>query len=302
MSNKQTTTPLYHPKFWLIWLAMGILRVLVILPHAWLITIGRLFGRVLLIIAKRRRHIASVNLRLCYPELSDEQHKQLLQQTFEANAIGFVEAGISWLRPNRLPKLELVNFENFDKLMASGKGLILVGAHYTTLDLAGRLLGGKIKLNVLQRPQNNPVINYLMNRGRNSYLETPAMDQRDFRSIVKCLKQRRCLWFPADQDHGIKSSVFAPFFGIQAATLEMPTRLAKLTGANVAYLSYFRKADNSYRIELIELENFTGSDTVADATLLNAQLEKSLAAHPEQYMWVHRRFKTRPEGEPNVYE
>lgn len=301
MPNHKTPASLYHPKHWPMWLLMGLLQVLVLLPQSLLIRLGKLLGRVVHRSAKRRRHIAATNIKLCYPHLSAQEQEVLVKRIFEENCVGYLEAVASWLKPGQIATLHTHGLETMQALQAKSNGIILIGAHYTTLDITGRLFGQLFKFNVIYRPQNNPVINYLMERGRKSYLESPPINQHDFRAMVKCLKQGRILWFPADQDHGPKSSVFAPFFGIEAATLDMPSRLAKLTGANVVFVSYFRLDSNNYEIRFTELEEFSGTDKLADATLLNRQLEQSLAQFPEQYMWVHRRFKTRPQGEPSVY-
>ena len=119
--------------------------------------------------------------------------------------------------------------------------------------------------------------------------------------MVRCLKAGKVLWFPADQDHGAKSSVFAPFYGIPAATLDMPTRLIRLSGATLVFASYFRTENNEYQLHFEEVPGFTGTDSILDATELNKSLERRLNTNPEQYMWVHRRFKTRPEGEASLY-
>ncbi len=299
---KPSPRPLYHPKYWLTWLSMSIVQLIVLLPSPILIKLGRLLGRVLLRTAKRRRHICETNLGLCFPKLKQHQKKQLLVDTFEANGIGIIEAAMSWLKPGkRFLNVKINNLALIDRLKREGKGILMVSAHYTCLDIAGKCLATQLQYNVIYRRQNNPVINYLMERGRNVYLESPPIDQHDIRGMLKCLKKGGVLWYPADQDHGRKSSVFAPFYGVQAATLDMPTRLVKISGAAIVHCSYFREKDNSYSLILKELKDFTGTDAIADASLLNKTLEESLQRFPEQYMWVHRRFKTRPEGEPGVY-
>lgn len=302
MARPKNTTPLYHPKFWLMWLVIGLLKLLVLLPQPLLVKLGKLLGRIVLKTAKRRREIAATNLRLCFPDLSPQARHALLVKTFEENTIGYIESFMSWLKPGPIAKVTINGIEHLEAVQGRGKGIIVIGAHFTTLDIAGRLFGQHYPFNVIYRPQNNPIINYVMERGREDFLESAPINQHDFRSMVNCLKRGSILWFPADQDHGAKNSVFAPFFGVTAATLDMPTRLAKLTGAEVVFGSYFRLTDNSYEITFTHLDAFTGSDKLADACLLNKTLENCLLKHPAQYMWVHRRFKTRPAGEASVYE
>ena len=301
MPTQKKTTALYHPKHWPMWLLVGFLQLLVLLPHGLLIRLGKGLGHIVLKFAGRRRHIAAANIKLCFPHLSEQEQQQLLTKIFEENCAGYLEAFSAWLKPGAIANIHVNGLENLKALQRDPKGVILIGAHYTTIDIAARLTGQTLKLNGIYRPQNNAVVNHVMERGRSRFLESELINQHDFRGMVKCLKQGRTLWFPADQDHGAKNSVFAPFFGVNAATLDMPTRLAKLTGANVVFASYFRRPDNSYEVTFTHLNEFTGTDKLADAILLNRTLEKSLEQYPAQYMWVHRRFKTRPEGEPSVY-
>ena len=140
-----------------------------------------------------------------------------------------------------------------------------------------------------------------MEQGRERFLEAPAINQHDLRGMVNCLKSGRLLWFPFDQDHGRKSSVFAPFFGIQAATLTIPSRLKKLSGCTVIFSSQYRDSNGHYHIDFESLPEFSGTDFEHDTGILNQRLERRLRQTPSQYMWVHRRFKTRPEGEKPLY-
>ena len=154
----------------------------------------------------------------------------------------------------------------------------------------------------IYRPHNNPLFERFMTRARGRNFGT-AIDRSDLRGVVRQLKAGRMVWYSPDQDFGRDVSVFAPLFGQQAATIRLMAKLARMTGASVVPMMFHRNPDNAtYTIEsLPALEGFPSNDEVADATKVNQFIEQAIRKHPEQYLWLHRRFKTRPEGEPSVY-
>lgn len=299
-----TNPRIYHPRYWPTWLVLGIAKLLTLLPFNWQLALGRAFGRLFMRLGKRRRHIAEVNLRLCFPELDDQQRQQLLLRTFEAQGMGLMETLAAWLMSPKqlLPLVEVHDLDLVQRAQAEGKAVLLLGAHFTTLDIAGTLFGHFQAVDVIYRRQKNAVINHYMNRGREKFLQGGrTIPQDDMRSVYRSLVDKRVLWYPPDQDYGAKHSVFAPFFGVPAAVVKAPTRMAKKTGAEVLACWYYRSEDGKYHIGFNTIDGFTGSDYDADAAAFNHQLETVLRRHPEQYMWVHRRFKSRPEGEAKVY-
>jgi len=299
--GRKTQTPLWHIKHWPSWLFIGLAHIIVMLPKPLIKSLSNGLAHLLYKIAKRRRHITETNIKHCYKDLSEEEQQRLVYQIFQENTYGFFEALISWLSPHLKPNIELHNKHVLDAAYAKNKGVLMLSAHFTHIDICGRHLGFHQPINVLYRPQNNPVINYVMERGRERYLESPAINQHNLRGMVNCLKQGRLLWFPFDQDHGVKSSVFAPFFGIPAATLTVPSRLKKLSDCEVVFSYQYRDDQDHYHIDFEALPNFNGKNFEEDNTLLNEHLERVLRQHPAQYMWVHRRFKSRPEGENSLY-
>ncbi len=299
-----TSENLYHPRYWPSWLAVGFLKLLTLLPFSWQLYLGRLIGRLFLLVGRRRRHIAEVNLRLCFPELSADQHNHLLRRTFESQGMGLMETSAAWfMRPERLlPLAEVSGVELIERAQAEGKPVLLLGAHYTTLDIAGTLFGHFVAFDVIYRRQKNPIINHLMTQGRQRYLKGGrSIAQDDMRGVYRSLAQQRVLWYPPDQDYGAKHSVFAPFFGIPAAVIKAPTRMAGKTGAEVLACWYYRTKQGKYHLCIGRIDGFTGTDYEADAAAINRQLETVIRQHPEQYMWVHRRFKSRPPGLEKVY-
>ncbi len=298
------TRPLYHPSLWPSWLLLGLLKLLTLLPFTTQLALGRLLGRIFMVVGRRRRHIADVNLRLCFPELDEAGHRRLLRETFEAQGMGLMETAAAWLMaPGRLlPRVTLEGVEYLEQARREGRAALMLGAHYTTLDIAGTLLGNFAEFDVIYRRQKNPVIEYMMTQGRRHYLKGGrTIAQDDMRGVYRSLAQKRALWYPPDQDYGAKHSVFVPFFGVPAAVIKAPTRMASKSDAVVLACSYHRTPDARYQLAIYPLEGFTGEDFEADATAFNRQLEEQLRRYPEQYMWVHRRFKSRPPGAAKVY-
>jgi KDO2-lipid IV(A) lauroyltransferase len=299
-----TTDNLYHPRYWPSWLAVGFLKLLTLLPFSWQLWLGRVIGRLFLLVGRRRRHIAEVNLALCFPELDADQRRDLLRRTFESQGMGLMETAAAWFMPPKrlLPLAELTGADLIAQAQAEGKPVLLLGAHYTTLDIAGTLFGHFVTFDVIYRRQKNPVINHLMTRGRERYLSGGrSIAQDDMRGVYRSLAEKRVLWYPPDQDYGARHSVFAPFFGVPAAVIKAPTRMAAKTGARVLACWYYRTEAGQYHLCIGPIEGFTGTDYGADAAAINQHLEGVIRQHPEQYMWVHRRFKSRPPGLEKVY-
>ncbi|WP_221793058.1 LpxL/LpxP family Kdo(2)-lipid IV(A) lauroyl/palmitoleoyl acyltransferase [Oceanobacter mangrovi] len=287
---------LLHPRFWLNWIGIGLLIAMTHLPFSWQLAIGKRLGLLLHKFGKSRRKIAEVNIRVCFPEKSEQQRAELVRQVFIDNGIGLMETLIGWFRaPDYLASR--TRFHGFDKLrqaQAEGKGVLLLGAHYSMLDLAGALFITQLPANISYRPQDNPVMNWLMERRRNK-LYRGCFTRKDIRSFIRCLKNGEILWYAQDQDFGRKNSIFVDFFGVPAATITATSRIAKAGNALVMPMTYFRAADNSYDITIHDPLPIPSGDDVEDARMANAFIEQQLRQHPSQYLWLHRRFKTRPD-------
>ncbi|RLA04886.1 MAG: lipid A biosynthesis acyltransferase [Gammaproteobacteria bacterium] len=278
--------------------------LLVWLPRPVQYWLGALFGKLLYRVAKRRRHITEVNIKLCYAELSPEQQQIMVKKVFEENAIGLIETAVSWFRDPAYSRKRLTveGLEHLNQAKSLGRGVLLVGAHYTTLDMGGVLITDVSELDVMYMPNKNPFVDRLIKRSRERYCDR-VIDRKNIRGVYKSLKDGHVFWYSPDQDYGKKSSVFAPFFGINAASVKFTTKFANINNSPVVILSHHRKPDNSgYIVRFSKaLEGYPTGDDVADATLINQKLEAEIRKCPEQYMWVHRRFKTRPDGEQGFY-
>ncbi|MBP17378.1 MAG: lipid A biosynthesis acyltransferase [Gammaproteobacteria bacterium] len=293
-----------HPKFWPTWLVYGCMIFVTHLPHKIQINIGAFLGKLGYLLARKRRHIAEVNISLCFPSLTDQQQNDLVRQICRSSGIGLVETANSWIRdPMQLRhRVTVKGLNHLQNAIDQGRGVLLVGMHFSTLDLCGAVLSSYIGFDVMYRSNKNELLEAIMTRGREKNFPS-ALERDDIRGVLKSLKKGHAVWYGPDQDYGRKHSVFAPFFGVEAATITATARFAKISNSPVIFFSHYRTGDdNQYIIELSEvLQDFPSGNEVADATLINSQIEKAINTAPEQYWWIHRRFKTRPEGEARPY-
>ena len=294
----------YLPRYWPTWLALALLWCITRLPYAGQLSIGRGLGRLAQGLAIKRKRIALTNLGLCFPDLPDTERQALLTEHFSSLGIALVEMALSWWGPDRKLK-DLVTITGLDHLHAAllqGKGVLLLSAHFTTLEIGGRLLSLYTPFHVLYRNHKNPVIDAAMKRSRTRLYER-AIQRGDLQAMLKSLKQNRPVWYAPDQDFGADNSLFVPFFGVPAATLTATSRLARVSGARVVPFFQTRlPGARGYKLTLLPaLENFPSDDLEADTRRIAGIIEARVREHPEQYLWTHRRFKTRPPGEKPVY-
>jgi len=302
LARSQTThTPgdltLWHPRYWGYQLASLLLRLLVLLPLPWLRRLGGglgiLFGR----LSRRRQHIVEVNLRLCFPTLSDQERRSLLREHFRAAGAGVFEAAFSWwASERRLPELyTITGLEHLESALHEGRGVLLLSAHFTTLELLGRFLLREHPIALMYRPNENPVIEHLFSkhRGRGALR---AIRKDDARGAIVALRDNLALWYAPDQRMGGRHSALVPFFGVPASTSTATHRLARATGALVVPFFGVRDATGHYRLALQPaLEGFPSNDSELDAARINQVIEAAIREAPEQYLWSHRRFRKRPD-------
>ncbi|GAB3335177.1 MULTISPECIES: LpxL/LpxP family Kdo(2)-lipid IV(A) lauroyl/palmitoleoyl acyltransferase [Chromohalobacter] len=293
-----------HPRYWPTWLAIGLMRLGAWLPWRLKMAVGRLIGLCAWRFARSRRRITETNLALCFPELSEEERSRLVRETFIANGKGILETATGWCRdPEHLRhRVTFKGEEHMTQALAQGKGALIIGVHFSTLDLGGALHSLFFPADVVYRAHDNPLFERFMTRARRRIFGR-AIDRHDLRGVVRRIKEGHAVWYSPDQDFGRDASVFAPFFGVEAATLKLTAKIARMTGAPVMPLIFHRNpGDETYTLEYLPaLENFPSGDDVADATRINGLIEDAIRRHPEQYLWLHRRFKTRPRGEPKLY-
>lgn len=295
----------WHPRYWLTWLAIGALTIAAYLPWSVKLFLGKGLGYFALGVASRRRHITEVNIKLCFPEKTAEEQKKLVKAIFLANGIGVFEIATGLVRDVSFlsDRVTFKGREHLDKVLAKGKGAIILGVHFSIMDLGGALHGLFYKVDTIYKPHKNAVFNRFIERGRAKSF-TKQITSKDLKELVKRVRQGKACWYSPDQDFGRKVSVFAPFFGVEAASITMTARMAKMTKAPVIPIRMCRNPDNyTYTLEYLPpLENFPSGDDVADATQVNQVIEAMIRLNPEQYLWMHRRFKTRPDPKsPSLY-
>ncbi len=303
-------TPFSHflsPRFWGLWVTLGGLWITTHLPHRIQLRIGFVLGHIMKKLTRHRKKIAQVNIERCFPELSPKEQNSLLNRHFEALGMYFVETALCWWTPqDKLAKRYTIKgMEHLDQALSKGKGVILVSAHFTSFELGCRLLSATSKgtFHGLYRRHKNPLIEEIIRRGREAHFEK-IIPRDNIRGMLRSLKGNNVIWYAPDQDYGKRHSVFVPFFGIPTATITATSRLAKMSGAAVIPFFPHRLPDQQgYSLELsAPLENFPSGNDEEDATRINQIIENAIHKTPEQYLWVHRRFKTRPEGEENFYK
>jgi KDO2-lipid IV(A) lauroyltransferase len=273
------------------------------LPQAWLLWLGTALTWLSWPLLGRRRRYARINIALCFPELDADARARLLHAHFESLGIGVFEFLRAWF--GRLGPLaettSLSGLEHLRAAQAGGRGVILVSPHFTTLEICVRLLSRHVQLAGMYRPHDDPALEWAVRRARAGY--TLAMFPREaLRPAVRHLKSGGVLWFAPDQESRRGDSVFVPFFGRPAWTLTSTHQLARLTGAAVLPLFHRRTPEGHYELEIgPALEGFPGDDPVADTARVMATLEALARREPAQYLWIHQRFKTLPEGTSGPY-
>ncbi len=297
---------LLMPQYWLAWLGIFLLWLTVLLPFSWVMALGRAIGRLGFRFAKKRRRIADINLQLCFPEWNESHRQQVLRAHFEALGMGLLEIPMGWwMSTNRLQKrVRIEGLEHMEKAKQRGNGVIMLTAHFTSLELGGRLLSYHAPFHAMYRQHDNPVVEKIMARNRIRWLER-AIPRDDVRSMIRSLKDNHAIWYAPDQNTQRKAAVFVNFFGQVAATSTGTARLAKLTKAAVVPYSIVRRDDGSgYNIVLEPaLTDYPTGDLAADTQRINDLIEGWVRKNPAQYLWIHRRFRTRPtRGDPTPYD
>jgi Kdo2-lipid IVA lauroyltransferase/acyltransferase len=293
-----------HPRHFLIWLFYLFIHIVSILPYRVLVLIGVAIGNMARIFSRKRKHIARINLKQCFPEMTDENREKILVDHFRSLGITLVELSM-YLWPDERLK-PLVKVEGLDHLLNAldkNKGVILLAAHFTTAILATRLLRLFTELYAVYRKLNNRCMDSII---KNEAGDTGIMlvPHDHLKTIIACLKNNIPMMYLPDQNFGKRQSIFVPFFGIPTATITATSRLAAINNSPV--IPVFPQRANNHRGYLLTigqpLENFPTDDLESDTVRINKLIEEQVRKNPADYLWIHRRFKTRPEGEPPIYQ
>lgn len=251
-----------------------------------------------------RRRVARTNIALCFPELTPAEREQLLRENFRSMGMAVFEFLRAWWGP--LPPLDkgfvLEGLQHIERARAEGRGAILISPHFTTLEVCTRLLCQRTAVAGLYRPHQSAAMNWAVKRGRLGH--ATAMFARDeLRPAIRHLKAGGVLWFAPDQESRRGDSVFVPFFGRPAWSLTSTHQLARLSGAVVLPLFHERLEDGRYRVEIgAPMTDFPSKDAQLDTARTMALIEAQIRRVPAQYLWVHKRFKTQPDGAASPYQ
>ena len=298
------------PRHWNIWMTLWAARLSACLPIGCIIRGGKALGRLAgkLPLLKRRRHIVARNLELCFPELSPAEREKILVRNFEHYGIAALGFGLSFVsKKSRYDKIfRTEGIERLKQLSKDGRPVLMLGYHTTFLSVGAYVIhramveaGINSSLNVIYRMHNNPAMDYVTLRCRNGAAPATSMrsiPRSNVRDIARLLKDNQILLILADHDHGRKSSVFVPFFNQMAATAPVVHFYAKMTNAAVVPLQFYLDEQSQQQVMRLEapLDNFPTGNREADTARVNQIIEQTVRQHPEQYLWAHRRFKTRP--------
>lgn len=294
---------LLAPRYWPGWTGLGVLRLIHLLPYGIQLAIGRQLGRIFGRIAGRRSKIAQRNLALCFPELGEPERSRLLHQHFEAMGMAMIESAMSWWGSDRrIQSLATISgMEHLQQALDAGRGVVLLTGHLSSMELAGHILSSHRRIGAMYRPMKNQLMERIVGNARRRRL-SPVFPRDEIRTMTRALREGHAIWYGYDQNYGGNHSLFVPFFGVPAATITTTSRFAKMGNALVIPFFPFRNADGRYFIEIHPpLEAFPSGDLEADTRRLNSLLEAAIRRTPEQYLWIHRRFKTRPPGDDPVY-
>ncbi|CAN5274038.1 lipid A biosynthesis lauroyl acyltransferase [soil metagenome] len=300
--------PLYRfagPRYWPLWGGIGALRLLVLLPWRHQLPLGRWIGGIMHATMRRRRSYALSNIEVCFPELEAPARHALVREHFAALGISLFETAFAWwaseVRFEQLAHPEGV--EHLQAALARGRGVILLTGHFTTLELASLLLTRLVPpLDAVYRENENPLLDEITRRGRERGA-VRTIPKESVRGMLRTLRQKKALWYAPDQSYRRKQSAVVPFFGVPAVSSTATSQLARLSGAAVVPFLPLRCDDEGvYRLTILPaLEDFPTDDPVADTLRFHTLLEQHIRKAPEQYLWIHRRFKGRPARYPDIY-
>ena len=299
--------PLYHfwtPRNWPLWLAFGVLRLICLLPHRWALAVGRGIGKLAHRFAGTRLAIVRRNIELCFPAWSIAERDALAKRHFEALGMSVIEMGLGrWLSDRRhLAMTQLEGLEHLDQATQSGKGVILLSAHFTTLEISGRVLALNCPpFDAVFRKNRSEFITELQRTGREKAADD-TIEKRDIRRMVRSLRNGRPVWYAPDQSYDRKGAAVVRFFDVPCMHTTATSTLAKL--GNAVTLPYFpeRLEDGRYLLRILPpLRDFPSDDPVADIDQYVAVLEEHIRRCPEQYFWLHRKFKNLPAAYPDYY-
>lgn len=304
MSERLPLTNYRSPGTWPIWIGMGLLWLVCKLPHRAALFVGRTLGRLAYMVGGSRRAVVRRNIELCFSDMDSSERDTLTYEHFKALGISVIEMGLGrWASTRHLQSItRLDGIEHVHAALESGTGVILLSAHFTTLEIMGRVLAAEIPpFDAVFRKNRSEFLTELIRSGREVSADT-TIEKRDIKKMVRSLRDNRAVWYAPDQSYDRKGSEIIEFFGVPSMHATATSTLARLGKATVIPFFPRRLPDSTYEMILLPpFEDFPSDDPVADTRRYVQVLEDHIRKCPEQYFWIHRKFKNLPEGYPDYY-
>lgn len=292
------------PAYWPMWLLFGYLRLVTLLPLSWIEKIGAVTGWLVYRLAPSRRRVTRINIKQAFPDASETEIKRLIRASYRSLGISVYEMALAWWakRDFLRTRCSVDGMQHLEQALAKGKGVILLTGHFSTLEIGGILMALYTPLQAVYKKAHNPMFDAFMLHYRSTHLERVTANT-NVRGFIKGLRDGLATWYAPDQDFSTQDLVFTPFLGGMATTLTSTVRMSEMTGAPVVPFYPLRLEDGKgYRLIILPaLENFPTGDTYEDAARINQAIEAMVYKNPEQYAWIHKRFKTQPDGKPSIY-
>ena len=304
--NGEFSTALLHPRYWLTWLGIGGFYLISLLPMSMLDKIGSVLGRYLMKKNRKRYDVVKTNLSLSFPDLSQVELENMVARHFEYLMQSMMHYGKSWWASDKrlLGLMQFEGFERIEQLQQEGQNVIVLLSHCTGLEFAVAAITSRFPSSGPYKPFKNDVVDYLIAKARQRFDCRTFTREDGFRPIISDARQGRVIIYLADEDLGPDVSVFAPFFGVQKATIPVLGRLAKSCRAKVLpAISCYDQELRQYRVSLLqEIPGFPCGDELTDTVTMNEMIEKTVSKCPAQYLWILKFFKTRPDGQQGFYQ
>lgn len=293
------------PRYWPTWVGMGLLRLVCWLPHNAALATGRAFGQLAYRLGGSRIAVVRRNIELCFPDITPDEQADLTREHFKSLGMMLIEMGLGrWASDAHLASLtDMVGVEHLHNAIEKGQGVILLSAHFTTLEISGRVLAlNSPPFDAVFRKNRSDFVTELQRTGRERAAHD-TIEKRDIKKMVRSLRAGRPVWYAPDQSYNRKGAEVIEFFGVPAMQTTATSALARLGRATTIPFFPRRLPNGRYEMRLLPpFENFPSDDPVADTKQYNAVLEEHIRLCPEQYFWIHRKFKDLPEGYPNFYD
>lgn len=293
-----------HPRYWLSWFGFGLLRLTSLLPLPAIALLGSALGTLVFYLMKSRRQIAVQNLATCFPERHEDQHQATAKRCFQLVASTTLSMGVNWwASPDRLKRL--VSYEgkaHYEEAIEQGRNIILLAPHAIALEMGALLLSRERSMITMYQHTRKKLLNDIVKDRRGRFGGILVERREPLRQLLKLIRAGNPFYYLPDQDAGDKG-VFVPFFGVEASTVPMLSKFAKIGNAVVlpVYTHILPKGAGWHVVIGKPLEDYPSGDEIEDTRRMNEVIETMVRTAPEQYFWVHKRFKTRPPGADPFY-